>query len=106
MQIKKVIERLEKVKKPAEYVGLDTAVIDEAIETILQLNLQCEHLQSEEVILRDEKKYLSECYDAERKKVAKAKQKTIELAKELQKVKAEYNKAINTLVSHGISIEA
>ena len=104
LQIKNIIEKLEKVKKPAEYVGLDTAVIDEAIETILQLNLQCEHLQSEEIILRDEKKYLSECYDAERKRVAAAKQKMINLSRELQEVKSEYNKALSTLSAHGIRI--
>lgn len=104
MQVKDVLEKLESMKKPAEYVGLDTAVIDEAIKTILDLNLQCEQYESEDIILRDEKKYLSECYDAERKKVANAKQKLINLSKELQSVKAEYNKTLSTLSAHGISV--
>ena len=104
MQIKNIIEKLESMKRPAEYVGFDKAVIDEAIETILGLNLQCEQLQSEEIILRDEKKYLAECYDAERKKVATAKQKLITVSKELQIVKTERNKALSTLAAHGISI--
>ncbi len=104
MQIKNIIEKLERMKRPAEYVGLDTAVIDEAIKTILDLNLQCEQFESEEIILRDEKKYLSECYDAERKKVASAKQKLITMSKELQTIKVEHNKALSTLAAHGISI--
>lgn len=104
MQIKDIIEKLESMKRPAEYVGLDTAVINEAIETILNLNLQCEQLSSEEIILRDEKKYLAECYDSERKKVATAKQKLITVSKELQIVKTERNKALSTLAAHGIHI--
>ena len=105
MQTKNIIEKLEKVKKPAECVGLDIAVINEAIEMILQLNLQCEKLQSEEIILRDEKKYLSECYEAQRKKVLAARQKLIDLARELQDLKVKHNKAINTLAAHGVYIE-
>lgn len=104
MQIKNIIEKIESIKRPAEYVGLDTAVIDEAIKTILDLNLQCEQFESEQIILRDEKKFLSECYESERKKVATAKQKMLTLSKKLQEVKADYNNALSTLAAHGISI--
>ena len=104
MQIKNIIEKLESMKRPAECVEIDTAVIDEAIKTILDINLQCEQFESEQIILSDEKKYLSECYESERKKVATAKQKMLTLSTKLQEVKADYNNALSTLVAHGISI--